>query len=363
MVARMAGAASALAPVAKMLLYDDLVSPVIAGFEHAESVFREHGLPLWAFEEKEQMSASVDQILQDAEPKLVLTGTSAKPKLDLALWSQARAKNIPTVAVLDHWMNYSERFVDEEGSYRSSPDVIAVMDQVACNEMLASGCPRERLIVTGQPAFDEFTNLTYDREQQLRQSARTELAVDAEEKLLVFASDPRAGPSLQRFLQAAEKACVELSYPVQVIVKLHPLEATRRNAVAKLNQLLSVHSLRHFPQLKLVAACDLVVGTGSVLVLEAALTGKKTISIQPKGSRVIGFPDHLRSMIERTEDVEGCAESIVRSLKEEKSACQHRRELALSIGFDGKASYRVSKLVYDLLGMAPALTQTDGNNF
>jgi hypothetical protein len=360
-IARMAGAASALAPVARILIDDDFATPVVVGFEHAEPVFREHELPLWAFENSERMPEIVDQIYENEQPKLVLTGTSAKPKLDLALWSHARANNIPTVAVLDHWMNYSERFADEQGSYRSAPDAIAVMDEVAYREMAASGCPTERLVVTGQPAFDEFTNLTPEREQQLRHLSLRELGVDEGEMLLVFASDPRAGRSLQLFLDAAQKSSMRLPNRLQVIVKLHPLETALVNDVVRRNRSFSVRALRHFPQLKLIAAADLVVGMDSVLLLEAALMGKRAISVQPSGAKPSRFLNHLHYLIERTQDIKECEELIVGSLNEEKSAGQRRRELALAAGFDGKAGRRVGKLLYDRLGIAPAVAEAHRN--
>ncbi len=173
LIARDAGAANALAPVARTLQADDYVDTVVVGFRYAEPVFRQHELPLWVCDDDCDTPGVAERLIGRERPDFVLTGTSMKAQRDGAFWATAQAHSIPTLAVLDHWSHYWERFSDENGPrFAYMPDAIAVMDASARHALIETGCPPERIIVTGQPYFDDFDNLTPAAEDELRTRAR-----------------------------------------------------------------------------------------------------------------------------------------------------------------------------------------------
>src|SRR5439155_25642529 len=124
-VARDAGAANALARVVRALNGDGLVTTRVIGYRHAEAVFRSFDLPVWATHDDGATADVAERILTAENPDFVLTGTSMRPQRDSAFWSAARARGIPTLAVVDHWAHYWERFSDPEGPrFDYLPDTI-----------------------------------------------------------------------------------------------------------------------------------------------------------------------------------------------------------------------------------------------
>jgi hypothetical protein len=366
-VARYAGPANALAQVARILIADDRVTTVVVGFSYAEPIFRQHGLPLWAVDDDEETPNAADRILEDERPDLVLTGTSLKPRLDGAFWAGAKERHIPAIALVDHWTKYSERFSDDSGNrYAYLPDTIAVMDETARNAMIATGCPAERLAVTGQPAFDDFVTLETD--SSLRALARRELSVVEDDALVVFASSPQARyygadegsptfpgyteeDSLRLLLETLGSLEETRKGSVQVIVKLHPLETPERLAKVIRQNKRWVRLLRHYPERKLIAASDVVTGMTSVFLLEGALSGKRAISVQPSSKDPDEFIDHHQGLICRADNATKVRRLLAVAFSETDSAHRERRQLALSRGFDGLAGRRVAELAYAKLGL------------
>ncbi len=150
-VARDAGPANALGPVARTLIQAGCVRVSLAGYRYAESAFQHHDLPLLGVEDDDQPDAA-DRLLDREQPSFLLTGTSMKVIRDNALWKGARARGIPSLAVLDHWGNYWQRFTENgQARFGCLPDRIAVMDESVHQAMVNAGCPPEKLVVTGQP--------------------------------------------------------------------------------------------------------------------------------------------------------------------------------------------------------------------
>ena len=65
--------------------------------------------------------------LRDVE--LVLTGTSSESMLEIEFIARARVNGIRTISLLDHWVNYVERFTREGSVFL--PDEIWVTDEIA----------------------------------------------------------------------------------------------------------------------------------------------------------------------------------------------------------------------------------------
>jgi hypothetical protein len=373
-VARDAGAASALAPVVRTLIDDGAVSVTVVAFRYAEAVFRHFGLPLWAVADDGSVEGVAERLLSDEKPAFVLTGTSMKPLRDAAFWRRARERSIPTLAVLDHWAHYAERFSDPDGPpFSYLPDVVAVMDESARAVMISQGCPAERVTVTSQPAFDDFDSLTPEAERNLREVSRRELAVSSDDILMVFASEAIAKhfgadensplflgytetDALRVILEASRVLPKDVRRRLRVIVKLHPMEGPERlqpfvNEFADLH----VRILQHFPPKKLIAASDVVTGMTSIFLLEAALFGRPSISVEPRCSVPHSYITHQGGLIQRANDLDTCRGLLSNAIAETDSDRKERRRLAIARGFDGLASRRIAAMIYERLGIAGAV--------
>jgi RimJ/RimL family protein N-acetyltransferase len=70
----------------------------------------------------------VDQLNQIMECDLIITGSGWMSDLEITAIKEAKLRDIPCVTVLDHWVNYLERFGQDE---ECQPQILAVTNLVA----------------------------------------------------------------------------------------------------------------------------------------------------------------------------------------------------------------------------------------
>lgn len=210
------------------------------------------------------------------------------------LWDRARRAGVPSVAFVDSWWGYRERFLlpGEGLADATLPDVVAVVDDIAHQDMLDAGFASDGLRVLGSPWLSSLAG----RRERPRDRIRADLDLRAEEFLLAFVSQPLArvlndrdswGFTEQEVLPALLRACGQLPPEIlnrlRVLCLAHPEEDEQA-----LTDLIRAQApafpaqVRKDPDpLELVGACDLVTGMFSILLVEAALCGVPVLSIQP----------------------------------------------------------------------------------
>ena len=98
---------------------------------------------------------------------------TAQAEDDGAYWRWAREREIPSLAYVDSWVNYAERF----GGFRHLPDEIAVIDEPAREGLVSLGAPPDRVHLVGNPAFDALSRLA-DEARGAAALARTEATLE-----------------------------------------------------------------------------------------------------------------------------------------------------------------------------------------
>jgi len=284
-VARDAGAASALTPVVARLIAEG-ARPEIVAWGNARAVFEAEGLAVRTFAEEPE-PGEIESLLTATGAAVMLSGTSLRAKLDGRFWSAAETAGIPSLALLDHWKNYAERFT-VAAPFDVLPTAIAVMDDVARRELITLGCPPDRVRVTGQPRFDVLLDgLPLD----LRKRARASLGIDTSRRVAVFASQPRGIPydegggfTQEEALSAFLDALKEVAPDALALVKLHPVEQVEPvAAVLAARSGNEIRVLQEGSTLELAAVADVFCGMTSIVLLDAALLGVPTVSIRPGG--------------------------------------------------------------------------------
>lgn len=312
MAAQDPGGANAVAPVAKLLWEEGRVALVALGARWAEPVFSAWKLPLipapgleegllsWA-----HLTLQAARVLTEHSAQILLLGTSWGPSIEKALIQRARLQAIPSIAVLDSWGNYVERFsgVHSEERMAFLPDRIAVMDAFAHEEMVAQGFSPGQLVVTGQPAFDDllqFAQATAASRVRQELTAKYGLALNA--LVVVFVSEPLAAiygadagsPTylgyheervLRDIVAAIETLQAEFPQPLTLLVKAHPKEDPPRLAHGLRSIGSTARVLAGEDTRRLLLIADAVVGMSSIVLVESYLLGRPTISYQP-GLRV-----------------------------------------------------------------------------
>jgi len=220
-------------------------------------------------------SAAIAAITRE-QPALLLTGTSFHDGYERALWAAARKLGIPSFAALDSWTNIEKRFRSADGSLEQ-PSALGVTDERTRAQIAAEGWCTARVLVVGQPHLA-------GRVDRLRR--RRKNRPGGAPKRIVFFSEPIEedyGPIARGFTQfevatlAAEALAGAASVTVEV--KPHPreTEARWRDWLARApNARLATEDTE-----ALLAAADGVLGMTTMALVEAALAGIPTLSLQP----------------------------------------------------------------------------------
>jgi hypothetical protein len=293
------GAANYVAPLPAALIKQGWRTTLLAE-GHAIKYLREHSLK----PETLRHPVQAKEILAATKPRLVVVGTSENvDTVGLELIAEARLAQIPSVGVVDAFGNTDHRFrgrTDDPLAYM--PDWLLVPDEWTKAAYVALGYPQERTIVCGHPHYDYVHCIGKELMRQDRASLRKGLfpEVPLTQKIIVFAAETSTGLNQQQFQRSAEYTlqgrgrstsrteivleefldAVRLLKPQPYLVlRLHP-----KNLLEEFTPYLS-----EFDQinqggspLNLVYAADLVVGMTTLLLLEAAMLGRPTLSIIPR---------------------------------------------------------------------------------
>lgn len=255
--------------------------------------------------------ATARRLLSDIRPQLVLVGTSENiDTIGLPLIVEARAHSADTVGVVDAPGNSAYRFRGRRSDPLAyAPDWLMVADDRTRREYANLGYPEHRIVVCGHPQFDfvrtEGARLAAEGIGAVRRRLFPRFTGDR--PLVVFIAelssgicdgdyqrtddytlsgrgqrDGRTEIVLEEFLDSLS-AVEPRPY---VVLRLHPksppghLDAFRGE----------VDEVSAGPPLDTVYAADLVVGMTSMLVCEAAILGKPTLSIVPRASELPSLP-------------------------------------------------------------------------
>ena len=151
----------------------------------------------------EVSQGSVARLVAEERPDLIATATSADDFSERFFWKSAETLGIPSLAILDQWINYGVRFskwpLSEIRRYLLNPShpylpsKILLMDERARHEAIRDGLDANRLVVTGQPHFQTILRTSESVTRGEVEAVRARLGVDPAVCLTTFASEPISG--------------------------------------------------------------------------------------------------------------------------------------------------------------------------
>lgn len=216
---------------------------------------------------------------------LIVTGTTLS---DLCLSQDKQAliigrdNNIPTIAIIEHWTNFSARFVSLPQQF--FPDLVLVNDAIAHKLALDAGYPRNRLMTLGNPVLEKLEI----QRQILTPSSIIKRRLGFKEctEVFVFISE-----SLRRInhqgawpergydeYQVLESILDVLEESVDVVIKLHPEEDPRKYKKYVSNRL---RVERHLTALEVASMADVIIGMESMFMIELAYLSNRVVSFIP----------------------------------------------------------------------------------
>ncbi len=184
------GGANAVAPVVNRLLEQTAFTVNLAAYYKAVAVFRDWYLPFTEIPTEFSVEDAQSLLLEHGS-QLLFAGTSVNQyELEKKFLAAARNLGIPSIAVLDFWANYAQRFSHRDSDLCYLPDRIAIMDDLAYREMVADGIPEDRLMITGQPAFDAVYSRWIAYSAAERERNRYQFDLGQDDFVVVFVSQP-----------------------------------------------------------------------------------------------------------------------------------------------------------------------------
>ncbi len=323
-VASLGGGAQALAPVIKQLRSKGVQVQAVS-YKAGSAGFRASGIE----PDKEFQRLPLHEDLRSTIRRFMPTSilTSANPlqeqtgrmTLEQRFWAAGKNQNIPTIAVLDSWGNYIERFVDLEvranvgpkirqgkgGPNYRVPQVIAVMDDIAKGELVRGGIGRlAQIEVTGSPYFAEVRAQFDAMGKKTRETLLKKPVFESffpKGKLIVFISDSMAPfpdlgftekSVLQSFLSVVNELAKQGKAKFNVVVRPHPVRH-QDAAEAFAIETPDISKVIHNPGMdrtdaanaysleELLFAADLVVGTWNTPLITARIAGRQVCMYLP----------------------------------------------------------------------------------
>ncbi len=363
------GGANAILPVIKKLEEDGRVNIITIGYQYSEKIFQNGSIKYKTIDSyglSDVSPESMSCLLRTESPDLVLTGAGvqyedAKYVIDQSLILAARENGIRTLSVIDLFEKYSAAFSDifTGEKFKFLPDRIAIMNKLVEDTMLKEGFNKEKLVVTGNPYFDELTELKQKFSESDRQKVRAELGVDSKAYLLLYASQPiehdhgkkygyTEKTALKELLDALEK--MQQRKTISLLVKVHPRENKQDLEKIVKGYDLPVVVDQSYPTRLSVLASDVVISPFSTVLVDSSYLDKPSISLQPGLNNLkddplitnkLGVTDHVYK--------KGEIGDVLEKLLFDKNYTQKLAQGRKDFRTDGKATERVAELVYKMI--------------
>ncbi|MFQ5533273.1 MAG: hypothetical protein ACE5EM_00430 [Sphingomonadales bacterium] len=269
---------------------------------------------------------TLDQLTDVA---FVLTGTSEEVAGDALWWSWSRQRGVRSVAFVDQWVNYWQRFTSDPARgdrFNHLPDCVAVVDGLAKRRLEESGLASGIIVETGTPVLDDL----FTAPGNAGERTRARYLKDHRDILLLYACEG-IWPDDRTDLEFLDAATLERSLALcceaagwhaergdgnlTLLLKPHPrqiLSGALPGAPRSSADGLSIHICDH-GRVEMLHAADIVLGAHSMPLYEASMLGKPAISIQPDKKHVRDLTDG-RAGIDVVTDIEQLKQALGQAL-------------------------------------------------
>ncbi|PIR89061.1 MAG: hypothetical protein COU07_03150 [Candidatus Harrisonbacteria bacterium CG10_big_fil_rev_8_21_14_0_10_40_38] len=230
----------------------------------------------------------IEDLIKKFKPDVICTGTSSGKTIEKIIWRIAKKEDIPTVAVVDFWINYNLQFSfsnKEKINKKNLPDLICLMDDLGKKEMIKEGFPKEILKITGNPHFENFKKFS-----KVNQKRKKITYIDQHfSELIPKGIHDEIGFREQQVFDDFIKSLSENDWDGEVVIKFHPGSKTKNRYDATIKKS-KIKIRKAKPKEKLdtlLEQSEFVAGMTSMALFEAALGGKFVVSYQPHQKKKI----------------------------------------------------------------------------
>jgi hypothetical protein len=266
-------------------------------------------------EDGDDAAAGLIRRVDALHPRLVAVGTSENVDSPaLSLVDHARRAGIASVGLVDGPSNADHRFRGRSGRpLGHAPDWIVVADEAVRRRFVELGAASERVLVGGHPRYDAVLALGEAMARADRAALCRRHFADAGpgEKVVVFLAELSDGVNPHLYhrmpsyslhgrgdhdgrteivLEEVLDALGTIAPRPRLVLRLHPKNA-RREFEAWADEIDGFSAGGPSDALlEMLYAADLVVGLSTILLMEAALAGCRTLSVLPRQEETEWLP-------------------------------------------------------------------------
>jgi len=232
-------------------------------------------------------------LIERTEPEAIVCGASAGASIEKLALVAGTVRGIPVASFVDHYWNLWQRFADEETAARWAylPDLLCVPAEQCARNIVAAGCPQERVRVFAHPLLEgAAAPAPVDRA-----AARAALGLPAEATVWLFVSEygfplsdlwqweqpPES--DIEGLLRLLLEKAAQAPENLLVAVKKHPAERRDWAPVCAEYPGVSTRIIGAADKAALFSASDAAFGLNSMLLLEAARAGVPAFSHHVSG--------------------------------------------------------------------------------
>ncbi|MDB9907241.1 hypothetical protein OAD36_04745 [Gammaproteobacteria bacterium] len=233
-------------------------------------------------------SVSISQLADECD--WLLCGTSWKSELETSAIKKFKIRGKKTIAFLDHWVNYEERF--RHGNDQVLPDEIWVGDEYAKN--IAVRCfSNIPVFLKNNPYFTKIEqDFAFDDNDLESKNVVLYVCEPIKEHALLQEGNERhwgytEEDALEYFLDNISYIKKEIE---SVVIRPHPSERLDKYnwALDRTNLSITIGGQRTLAQE--ISTSSIVIGCESMAMVVGLLAGKKIISSIPPGGRECQLP-------------------------------------------------------------------------
>lgn len=240
-----------------------------------------------------------------AQSDWVLCGTSWQSGLERNAISLAKASKMKTVAFLDHWVNFKERF--QEKGLVVLPDEIWVGD-IEAERIALSTFEGVNIALKPNPYFEDLElaikNIKLGISNKKEYSVLYVCEPIREHALIQYGNERYWGyteeDALCYFLENMNSLGCNIT---KIKIRPHPSESKNKYDWALKDPIISMEIGGNKTLLEEIAEADMVVGCESMAMVVGLLAKKRVISSIPMGGRVCSLPhreiEHLQNFLSR----------------------------------------------------------------
>lgn len=224
-----------------------------------------------------------DSLININDYHLVITGTCLNDGIDKKWLNIAKQNRVKVISIIEHWSLYKKRF--ELNKKYFYPDIIYVNDEVAKKEAIEDGIDKKLLKVVGNPVLE---NIKLDKNSQnIVNSSINKMGIDVNKKIITFVSEeykkdfPKESSYYQGFdeFEVLDDILEVMPFEYNLIIKLHPSENEDKYDYLKTAK--NVIIIKKIDISLLFELSDIIIGMGSMLLIEASLVKNLVYSYRP----------------------------------------------------------------------------------